>query len=61
MPPQDTVSIVADAAPELHVDRQLLIDGRLVTYVDQASEIAQDEIFGPDAVRIANNSIYGLR
>jgi aldehyde dehydrogenase (NAD+) len=43
----------------------------LLTNVDPDSEIAQDEIFGPvlvviayddddDAVRIANNSIYGL-
>ena len=43
----------------------------LLTYVDPDSEIAQEEIFGPvlvviayddddDAVRIANNSIYGL-
>ena len=43
----------------------------LLTNVDPDSEIAQDEVFGPvlviiphdgdeDAVRIANNSIYGL-
>ena len=43
----------------------------LLTDVDPDSEIAQDEVFGPvlvviayedddDAVRIANNSIYGL-
>ena len=43
----------------------------LLTNVDPDSEIAQEEIFGPvlvvipfdgddDAVRIANNSIYGL-
>lgn len=43
----------------------------LLTHVDPDSEIAQDEVFGPvlvvigfddddDAVRIANNSIYGL-
>jgi aldehyde dehydrogenase (NAD+) len=31
MPPQDTVSTIADAAPESQVDRRLLIDGRLVT------------------------------
>jgi acyl-CoA reductase-like NAD-dependent aldehyde dehydrogenase len=43
----------------------------LLTHVDPDSEIAQDEVFGPvliviayddddDAVRIANNSIFGL-
>jgi hypothetical protein len=31
MPAQDTVSIIADAAPDLQVDRRMLIDGRLVT------------------------------
>jgi hypothetical protein len=31
MPSQDTVSIIADAAPEPAVDRRLLIDGQLVT------------------------------
>jgi len=31
MPAQDTVSTIADAAPESRVDRRLLIDGRLVT------------------------------
>ena len=43
----------------------------LLTHVDPNSEVAQDELFGPvlavipfndddDAVRIANNSIFGL-
>jgi Aldehyde dehydrogenase family len=43
----------------------------LLTHVDPDSEVAQDELFGPvlvvipfsdddDAVRIANNSIFGL-
>jgi aldehyde dehydrogenase (NAD+) len=31
MSSQDTVSVIADAASELKVDRRLLIDGRLVT------------------------------
>jgi aldehyde dehydrogenase (NAD+) len=31
MPSQDTVSTIADAAPQAQVDRRLLIDGRLVT------------------------------
>src|ERR1700739_3634371 len=31
MPAQDTAPTIADAAPELQLDRRLLIDGRLVT------------------------------
>jgi aldehyde dehydrogenase (NAD+) len=53
------------------VDPGFFYTPTLLTNVDPDSEIAQEEIFGPvlvvipfddddDAVRIANNSIYGL-
>ena len=53
------------------VDPGYFYEPTLLTGVDPDSEIAQDEVFGPvlvvipyddddDAVRIANNSIYGL-
>jgi acyl-CoA reductase-like NAD-dependent aldehyde dehydrogenase len=53
------------------VDPGFFYTPTLLTNVDPDSEIAQDEVFGPvlaviafddddDAVRIANNSIYGL-
>jgi aldehyde dehydrogenase (NAD+) len=53
------------------VDPGFFYTPTLLTHVDPAAEIAQDEVFGPvltvipfedddDAVRIANNSIFGL-
>jgi acyl-CoA reductase-like NAD-dependent aldehyde dehydrogenase len=53
------------------VDPGFFYTPTLLSHVDPASEIAQEEVFGPvlavipytdddDAVRIANNSIYGL-
>ena len=52
-------------------ESRLLIDGKLVNATGGRSSLAQEEIFGPvlsvipydseeDAVRIANNSRYGL-
>jgi aldehyde dehydrogenase (NAD+) len=38
MPAQDTAETIAVAAPESGVDRQLLIDGRLVT-TDSARKV----------------------
>jgi aldehyde dehydrogenase (NAD+) len=53
MPSQDTVSIIADAAPESQVDRRLLIDGRLVIADKTFASInpANGEVLGnaPDA------------
>lgn len=54
-----------------HLDRGYFIEPTLFADVDNASAIAQEEIFGPvlcvipaddedDAVRIANDTIYGL-
>jgi len=55
MQSQDTVSIIADAAPEPQVDRRLLIDGRLVTADKTFPSInpATGEVLGhaPDAGR----------
>jgi aldehyde dehydrogenase (NAD+) len=54
-----------------HLDRGFYVEPTLFTEVDNSMRIAQEEIFGPvlvvipfedddDAVRIANDSIYGL-
>jgi aldehyde dehydrogenase (NAD+) len=54
-----------------HLDRGYFVEPTLFAEVDNSSAIAQEEIFGPvisviraeddkDAVRIANDSIYGL-
>ena len=54
-----------------HLPRGFFYEPTLIVGADEDSEIAQDELFGPvlvvlphdgddDAVRIANNSIYGL-
>jgi hypothetical protein len=55
MPAQDTVSIIADTAPEPQVDRRLLIDGRLVIADKAFPSInpATGEVLGhaPDAGR----------
>jgi len=55
-----------------HLRRGFYVQPTIFTNVDNAMKIAQEEIFGPvlsiiphdgddDAVRIANDSIYGLR
>ena len=54
-----------------HMNRGYYIEPTLFTHVDNTSAIAQEEIFGPvlsliaaededDAIRLANDSIYGL-
>ena len=62
--------LVGGGAPK-HLERGFYVEPTLFVDVDPASTIAQEEIFGPvlvviayedddDAVRIANQSIYGL-
>jgi aldehyde dehydrogenase (NAD+) len=62
--------VVGGGAPE-HLPRGFYVEPTLLADVDPDSAIAQEEIFGPvlcviphdgddDAVRIANNSVYGL-
>jgi aldehyde dehydrogenase (NAD+) len=54
-----------------HLDKGWFVEPTLIVDVDPDSRIAQQEVFGPvlvvipyddddDAVRIANNSVYGL-
>jgi aldehyde dehydrogenase (NAD+) len=63
-------AVVGGRAPE-HLAKGYYYEPTLLIGVDENAEIAQDELFGPvlvvlphdgddDAVRIANNSIYGL-
>ncbi len=62
--------VVGGGVPK-HLDKGFFVEPTLFVDVDPDSTIAQEEIFGPvlsvipfedddDAVRIANNSIYGL-
>ncbi|HZP30466.1 MAG TPA: aldehyde dehydrogenase family protein [Acidimicrobiia bacterium] len=63
-------AVVGGGIPE-HLPRGYYYEPTLLVDVDENSAVAQDELFGPvlvvlphdgddDAVRIANNSIYGL-
>lgn len=63
-------AVVGGRIPE-HLPRGFFYEPTLLAGVDENSEVAQDELFGPvlvvlphdgddDAVRVANNSIFGL-
>jgi acyl-CoA reductase-like NAD-dependent aldehyde dehydrogenase len=63
-------AVVGGRAPE-HLDKGYFYEPTLLVGADENSAVAQDELFGPvlvvlphdgddDAVRIANNSIFGL-
>ena len=63
-------AVVGGRAPE-HLPRGYFYEPTLLVGADENSAVAQDELFGPvlvmlphdgddDAVRIANNSIFGL-
>lgn len=66
-----TADLVAGGERPAHMNRGYFIEPTLFANVDNASRIAQEEIFGPvlclipcedeeDAIRIANDSNYGL-
>jgi aldehyde dehydrogenase (NAD+) len=63
-------AVTGGRAPS-HLDKGYFYEPTLLAGVDENAEVAQDELFGPvlvvlphdgddDAVRVANNSIYGL-
>lgn len=63
-------AVIGGRAPE-HLPKGYYYEPTLLAGVDENAEVAQDELFGPvlvvlphdgddDAVRVANNSIYGL-
>ena len=63
-------AVVGGRAPE-HLPKGYYYEPTILAGVDENAEVAQDELFGPvlvvlphdgddDAVRVANNSIYGL-
>src|SRR5262249_33948983 len=63
-------AVIGGGIPE-HLPKGFFYEPTLLVGVDENAEVAQDELFGPvlvvlphdgddDAVRIANNSIYGL-
>jgi aldehyde dehydrogenase (NAD+) len=67
----DGARLVTGGGRPEHLDRGYYIEPTLFSNVDNSSTIAQEEIFGPvlsvlpakdeeDAIRIANDSIYGL-
>jgi acyl-CoA reductase-like NAD-dependent aldehyde dehydrogenase len=67
----DGAKLVSGGQRPSHMNRGYYIEPTLFTNVDNTSAIAQEEIFGPvlslipaedeeDAIRIANQSIYGL-
>jgi aldehyde dehydrogenase (NAD+) len=67
----DGATIAAGGKPPEHLDKGFFFSPTLVAGADEDSFIAQEEIFGPvmvilphdgddDAVRIANNSLFGL-
>lgn len=68
---RQTADLVTGGERPAHLDRGYFIEPTLFANVDNGSRIAQEEIFGPvlclipaeddeDAVRIANDSRYGL-
>jgi aldehyde dehydrogenase (NAD+) len=67
----DGATLVTGGGRPRHIDRGYFIEPTLFANVDNSLSIAQDEIFGPvlsvikyedesEAIRIANDSIYGL-
>ena len=67
---QGAKAVAGGRAPE-HLPKGYYYEPTLLAGVDENAEVAQDELFGPvlvvlphdgddDAVRVANNSIYGL-
>ncbi len=68
---QEGATLVVGGGVPAHLERGFYVEPTVFADVDPDSTIAQEEIFGPvlcviayedddDAVRIANNSIYGL-
>jgi aldehyde dehydrogenase (NAD+) len=68
---KDGARLVTGGGVPKHLSKGFYVEPTLFADVDPASTIAQEEIFGPvlcvisfddddDAVRIANNSVYGL-
>jgi len=68
---QEGARVLVGGGIPKHLEKGFFVEPTLLTDVDPASSIAQEEIFGPvlcvipfedddDAVRIANDSIYGL-
>jgi aldehyde dehydrogenase (NAD+) len=68
---QEGARVVVGGGIPAHLDKGYFIEPTLLADVDPDSVVAQEEIFGPvlcvipyedeaDAIRIANNSIYGL-
>jgi acyl-CoA reductase-like NAD-dependent aldehyde dehydrogenase len=66
-----TADLVTGGGRPSHLNRGYFIEPTLIANVDNSSRIAQEEIFGPvlclipaedeeDAIRIANESNYGL-
>ncbi|MBW2385555.1 MAG: aldehyde dehydrogenase family protein [Deltaproteobacteria bacterium] len=68
---QEGARVVTGGGVPAHLDKGYFVEPTLLADVDPDSTVAQEEIFGPvlcvipyedeeDAIRIANNSIYGL-
>ena len=64
-------TVVTGGKPPAYLDRGFFFEPTLIVGADENSAIAQEEVFGPvmvllphdgdaDAVRIANNSVFGL-
>jgi aldehyde dehydrogenase (NAD+) len=68
---EDGAKVLVGGKRPAHLDKGWFVEPTLIVDVDPDSRIAQQEVFGPvlavipyddddDAVRIANNSVYGL-
>ena len=68
---QEGARVVVGGGRPAHLEKGYFVEPTLLADVDPDSTVAQEEIFGPvlcaipyedeeDAIRIANNSIYGL-
>jgi aldehyde dehydrogenase (NAD+) len=68
---QEGARVVVGGGKPAHLEKGFFVEPTVLADVDPDSTVAQEEIFGPvvcvipyeddaDAVRIANNSIYGL-
>jgi aldehyde dehydrogenase (NAD+) len=68
---EDGAKVVSGGKVPEHLDKGYFVEPTLIIDADPDSRIAQQEVFGPvltiipyddedDAVRIANNSVYGL-
>ncbi|MFP6641281.1 MAG: aldehyde dehydrogenase family protein, partial [Myxococcota bacterium] len=68
---EEGARVVIGGGVPSHLEKGFFVEPTLLTDVDPDSTVAQEEIFGPvlcaipyrdeeDAIRIANNSIYGL-